>query len=205
MKHYTFELINKNKYSRDEYYKYENEQNKKAILFVADQVDEIRKIFQVQLDKPGKEKRDIAAEEIIKYLCLNAKTICEKNENYFLWFYRFESDSLITLAEIIDAANKGDVEDMKNKLDSLPWGQSNTGDQISYNAFQFAYWIFSDEAREKYENVFVENLSHYWGISLEEAKEKLDNIGKMNGLDGLIEANKYYEQMFNDQKQPGDN
>ena len=96
--------------------------------------------------------------------------------------------TLIDLADIVDSANKNDEQAFAEKLEMLPWGDSNTGDQIAQNITEFAYWVLSNEARDKLTPIFESviasryNYNRHPSIKISEfdAMERLPDLEKYN-------------------------
>ena len=157
MEKYKWKAIPKN-LSYEEERKAFNKQLIDSMMLVKKQLDEIKSIFNVQLEKPGDERRQFAVEQIIQYLYtnpMNKYEMLEEPSSYTM--------TLIDLADIVDSANKNDAQAFAEKLEMLPWGDSNTGDQIAKDTTEFAYWILSDESRNQllpvFENVSVRKIN----------------------------------------------
>ena len=156
MEKYKWKATPKN-LSYEEESKAYNKQLIDSMMLVKKQLDEIKSIFNAQLEKPGDERRQFAVEQIIQYLYtnpMNKYEMLEEPSSYTM--------TLIDLADIVDSANKNDAQAFAEKLEMLPWGDSNTGDQIAQNTTEFAYWILSDESRNQllpvFENVIANKI-----------------------------------------------
>ena len=137
---------------KDRHVKYEAYE---CLLYVEQMLEEIRKIFQVQLEKSGNDVRTIAVEEIISYLLTNKiERHRGRNDDMFIVSDSYYAESLITIAQIIDAINNNKQDELSSILNNLPWGTSNTGDQIAWNTTMFSYWILSDESRNLFGDIF---------------------------------------------------
>ncbi|MBE5736424.1 MAG: hypothetical protein E7356_03640 [Clostridiales bacterium] len=137
---------------KDRHVKYEAYE---CLLYVEQMLEEIRKIFQVQLEKSGNDVRTIAVEEIISYLLTNKiERHRGRNDDMFIVSDSYYAESLITIAQIIEAINNNKQDELSNILNNLPWGTSNTGDQLAWNTTMFSYWILSDESRNLFGDIF---------------------------------------------------
>ena len=145
--------------SREEFEKIQKENAVNGLKNIGENMPEIRAIFKVQLDKPGHPYRAVAVEEIIKYLYgLRMEEYEAGLSKYVHWDYIYAA-SIYRLADIIKAANENDLDAFNRAMKALPWGDSNTGDQISWNTATFAYGIMSDEDREKFGELFLTSCS----------------------------------------------
>ena len=213
MKHYNYEAAYqaRRKMTPEQSEIAYKKQCTEAFLFVESQLDDVRKVFDVQLKKPGMPEREVAANLIIDYLFQLKKDEFDKtgDESSICWHHGY-ADSLITVAETVEAANNGDERRFTELLEKLPWGDSNTGDQISYNSIRFVYWILSEEDRKKFNDVFYSylkksNLAHN---SDEKAAELMDQMDKMVALKDLKEHVEQERQRLNEEfasgsSQPG--
>ena len=177
-----------------------------SLKYTEAHLDEIKAIFQVQLNKPGHENRAVAVEEILKYWFFNDKEKRDRGDmSYVTWSSLYAHD-LITTANIIEAANNNDKQALIDAMQKLPWGDSNSGDQSAFNGTQFAFWILSDEDRVKFADVFEEFLrkSNFCYSEPEKAIHFLKNFAELKNLPQLIEYNQ--EKIAEIKaKQPGDN
>lgn len=187
--------------------KFEVENANIGLEVLEENLPEIREIFRVQLDKPGHVYREFAVEEIIKYLYTHRveKYKNSKEEWGPFWAYSY-ARTIYELADIIKAANEGDEKAFDEAMKSLPWGDSNTGDQISWNTTCFAYGIMSNEAREKFGPIvygYIERSND----GKRNASAKFAEMAELEFLPNLVEFNqataKEIESMKK-QSQPGD-
>lgn len=83
-----------------------------SLSSVSNDLDEIKKVFKVQLDKPGNPKREELVEEIIRYCYTNRdmKVLIETIDPK----YAFNEEAMVLMlydvANIVDAINNKDVE-----------------------------------------------------------------------------------------------
>lgn len=195
MKYYSWREAPKN-LSREEYRSFKKEDEIRAFLHTGTQLDEIKKIFEVQLRQPGDERRRVASEEIIKYLYSLKKESYDATQNseYIIWDY-FYGRTLITIAEIVDAANKNDEQLFAEKLKRFPWGDSSTGSYLASIGAEFAYWILSDENKKKYYDIYFKILKeNVYGVSDYEVKKIIRTYASLENLDKVIEANQEYAE-----------
>jgi hypothetical protein len=83
----------------------------------------------------------------------------------------------------------------------LPWGDSNTGDQVSWNTARFAYGIMSDEAREKFGPIFYRYIEKS-NMGRENTSRKISNMAELEFLPDLVEYNLVTEKEIKSTKQP---
>ncbi len=189
MKEYIEKPIPKD-VTREQYEKLQRENAIGGLKVVGENIPEIREIFKVQLEKPGHPYREIAVDEIIKYLYQNRMDKYEVGlADYLHWDYLY-ARTLYKLADIIKAVNEEDLDAFTKAMEALPWGDSNTGDQISWNTSRFAYAIMSDEARQKFYEPFLEvvHKGHY-GETKEATAKIVEGMGNLAFLPSLMEAN----------------
>ena len=146
---------------------------KKMAEYVAKNLDEIKRIFNLELSKEGPKERKIASEEIIKYLFSNRYEAYKLGFRDELVWSEIYMNNLITIANVVELANKGDRYGLIREMESLPWGDSNTGDQISHNATMFIWWLLSDETRKEFSDLFLKYCAraNYEKVPSEETKE----------------------------------
>lgn len=192
--------------SHEEQQKIENENARNGLKVIGENLEEIRAIFKVQLDKFGHAYRQTAVEEIIKYLYQNrADKVLDESESWHVqWDYLY-AKTLYDIADIIQAVNKGDVEAFVKAMENLPWGDSNTGDQISWNCSRFAYGIMSDEAREQFGDLFLGFIARS-NVGHENPVECVEKMANLDFLPSLIEHNLEEGKKITAKKpgQPGD-
>ena len=181
MERYKWESIPKT-LTYEEQNKILENQKAESMMLVGKQLDEIKSIFNVQLEKSGDSSRAFAVEQIIQYLYTNPMNEFEKSGKTST-----ETITLIDLADIIDSANKNDEKAFSEKLENLSWGDSNTGDQIAQNTTEFAYWILSDEARDKllyiFDKIIVEKFNYKRNSSIK--------LGEFDRMERLFDLEKY--------------
>lgn len=169
-----------------------NREYKKALLtYLAENLNEIRKIFEVELQKPGQKDRDIACEEIIKDLFINTYQSFKNGEKHFMEPSLGYQRSLITIANLVELAGKNDRDGFEKEIQHLPIGQSNTGTNISANALWCAYCILGDEARCQFKDLF---LKYYCEVCM--LDEPTKNIlllfeDPLNSFDNLKKLQEY--------------
>ena len=182
--------------------KIRNENAQEGFKVLKENMPEIREIFQVQLDKPGHIYREFAVEEIIKYLYTHRveKLELDQERNAAYWAYSY-ARTIYELADIIKAANEGDEKAFDVAMSKLPWGDSNTGDQISWNTARFAYGIMSEEAREKFGPIFyvyIERSNMVKG----NASAKMAEMAELEFLPDLVEFNQETAKEIKQMKKP---
>lgn len=172
-----------------------------CLKYVEKMLEEIQKIFQVQLEKSGNSVRTIAVEEVTNYLLTNRiEQHRGRNNDMFIVSDSYYAESLITIAQIIEAINNNKEDEVSNILNNLPWGDSNTGDQIARNTAEFSYWILSDEAKSLFGDIFKKHFREK-SFSKEEDKieKNISDIENYTHLPYLIQHNqaKRHEQEEN--------
>ena len=164
-----------------------------AFLFVGSQLDEITQVFATQLAKPGNKDRAMAAEQIINYLYQNRKYEYDHfGEKYSMRWNYFYADSLIIVAELVDAITKDEKETVDKIFEKLLiMGDSNTGDQVAFNTARFAYWILSTGDRAKYYDTFLKYIkkSHTGNDDLQRSIDIMDAMEEMKDLKHLKQHN----------------
>lgn len=209
IKHYEWKTIRAN--TLEEELKAYNDACFEEFMNAHEHIDEIKAVFEKELAKSNDGTRNRAAEEIIKYLyAISYSEYLATGDKSNLAFHSGYADSLIYIANMVEAAGKGDVETFEKVLNALPWGDSGTGDQIAYNSTMFAIWILSDESREKvYDIVFnrMKNSNNALG-SAQKTVNIMCKFFNMSTLESLIEHNNESEEMVNAKikaakKQPG--
>ncbi len=117
-----------------------------SLSSVANDLDEIKKVFKVQLDKAGNPKREELVEEIIRYCYTNRDMkvlIGTIDPNY-----AFNEEAMVLMlydvANIVDAINNKDVEKIDEAVSALPYDESNSGYLIAGQTLEFAYSMLSD-------------------------------------------------------------
>ena len=183
------------------------ENAKMGLEVLEENIPEIREIFQVQLDKPGHVYREFAVEEIIKYLYTHRveKLKNSQDEMDYYWAYSY-ARTIYELADIIKAANEGDEKAFDEAMKALPWGDSNTGDQISWNTASFAYGIMSGEAREKFGPIFYGYVERS-NMGRRNPSAKFAEMAELEFLPNLVEFNQETAKEIKSMKkppQPGD-
>lgn len=164
-------------------------------------IPKIKRIFAEQTSKPGDSRRSEASDAITTYLV--EEHIDEiKKKPFYSELYWTKADILIRLTNIIEAVNSNDREAIESAYQALPFGQSNTGDSLSFNAMQFAYWIMSDEAREKYGDIALKYLIQHNICAGDEQKAKkyLESFASLEKLDSLLERNENMRQEREEKK-----
>lgn len=117
-----------------------------SLSSVANDLDEIKKVFKVQLDKAGDPKREELVEEIIRYCYTNRdmKVLIETIDPN----YAFNEEAMVLMlydvANIVDAINNKDVEKIDEAVSALPYDESNSGYVIAGQTLEFAYGMLSD-------------------------------------------------------------
>ena len=169
-------------------------------------IPEIREIFKAQLDKPGHPYRAVLVEEIMKYLVssrIDKFKMAEEND--YIYFDYLYAVTIYELADIIEAVNKNDEAAFVQAMEALPWGDSNTGDQISWNNARFAYGIMSDEAREKFGGLFAGFIARS-NVGRTSPEEHIAKMANLEYLPQLMEYNMEVESEIKAKKpgQPGD-
>lgn len=179
-----------------------------TVLHTAAHIEEIKAILEAELAKSNDPKRQVAYEEMMKYLFqLKYDEYLKTGDKKEISWERGRASSLIYIANMVEAAGKGDDEAFVKELNNLPWGDSNTGDSLSFNATRFTYWLLSDENRKKYYQVFLNRLKNSNNAlgSEKKAKSFLEKFENMDSLENLIEYNKEIEKEIKEknQAQPG--
>lgn len=152
--------------SEKEVQKLLKENKKNAFMYAHDNLEEIQKIFKTQLEKPGHEDRKMAAEEIVNYLVKNYKIKYEATRDMDTITKNWDkASSLVEVANIIDAVNKDKKKEVEDAFKQINLENSDNADQISWNIMQFAYWIMSDEARTKYDDIIRKHISQHKNLS----------------------------------------
>ena len=181
MENFKWEKIPTN-LSYEEQSKLYERQKAESMKFVGEHLDEIKSIFNVQLGKPGDEDRAFAVEQIIDYLYTNPMDEYEKSGKTSTY-----TITLITLANIIDAANNNDEKAFAEKLENLPWEDAGTGLQIAQNTIEFAFWILSDEARDKLTPIFGNVIASKYNYN----RHPSIKIGEFDSMERLPDLEKY--------------
>src|SRR5574344_2266597 len=106
------------------------------------------------------------------------------------------ANSLIRIANVVDALSKNRVSIAEREISGLPFGDSNTGDQIASTAHMFMYWLLSDENKIKYRDMFYKCAEEHYYLGYRKTQHEMsDNFRKnyteMEPLDNLA---KYNEQ-----------
>lgn len=171
-----------NSLSHEEQSRMFEQQTAESMMLVGKQLDEIKSIFNVQLEKPGDDRRNFAVDQIIQYLYTNPMDEFEKSGKTSTY-----TMTLIDLADIIDSANKNDENAFAEKLENLPWGESNTGDQIAQNITEFAFLILSDESRDKLLHVFDEIIKEKFNYK----RDSSIKLAEFDCMEHLYDLEKY--------------
>lgn len=181
MERYRWKSI-PNGLSHEEQNKMFEQQIVESMMLVDKQLDEIKSIFNVQLEKSGDAERGFVVDQIIQYLYTNPMDEFEKSGKTSTY-----TMTLIDLADIIDAANKNDENAFAEKLKNLPWGDSNTGDQIAQNITEFAFWILSDESRDKLLHVFDKIIKEKFNYK----RDSSIKLAEFDRMERLYDLEKY--------------
>ncbi|MBQ9792542.1 MAG: hypothetical protein IJW32_02195 [Clostridia bacterium] len=181
MERYRWKSI-PNGLSHEEQNKMFEQQIVESMMLVDKQLDEIKSIFNVQLEKSGDAERGFVVDQIIQYLYTNPMDEFEKSGKTSTY-----TMTLIDLADIIDAANKNDENAFAEKLKNLPWGDSNTGDQIAQNITEFAFWILSDESRDKLLYVFDKIIKEKFNYK----RDSSIKLAEFDRMEHLYDLEKY--------------
>lgn len=181
MERYRWKSI-PNGLSHEEQNKMFEQQIVESMMLVDKQLDEIKSIFNVQLEKSGDAERGFVVDQIIQYLYTNPMDEFEKSGKTSTY-----TMTLIDLADIIDAANKNDENAFAEKLKNLPWGDSNTGDQIAQNITEFAFWILSDESRDKLLHVFDKIIKEKFNYK----RDSSIKLAEFDRMEHLYDLEKY--------------
>ena len=145
-----------------------------CLMYINQNIDEIRKIFQTQLEQQGHDIRPDVVEEVIYYLLQYRIENSQSTNNTFVTTDAAIAESLITIANIIDSINKGQDKDAAKELSSLPWGGSAREEMTAKNATIFAYWILSDEAKKQFSHLFDKHFKNIYNNDAEKI-ERIKN------------------------------
>ena len=119
---------------------------------------------------------------------------------HFYWDYMY-ARTLYELADIIKAVNDEDEKAFDEAMKVLPWGDSNTGDQLSWNTATFAYAIMSDEARERFGSLFYKYVEQS-NMGRNNPDAKIEEMAELGFLPELVEFNQETAKEIKSMKKP---
>lgn len=156
-----------------------------SLSSVANDLDEIKKVFKVQLDKPGNPDREELVEAVIRYCYTNRDMkalIGDINP-----VHAFNEEAMVLMlydvANIVDAINNKDIKAIDEAVSALPYAESNTGYLIAGQTLEFAYGVLSDADKEINRELF-ETIAKTYGYAPTsyEFDRDFTNIGYLGSL-----------------------
>lgn len=139
-----------------------------SLSSIANDLDEIKNVFKVQLDKDGNPERAELAEEIIRFCYTNTdmKALIGDIKPGFAHMEESYALMLYDIANIVDAINNKNVDAIDETISALPNDGSNGAIEITRKSLQVSYGLLSDLDKAVCRDLFKMEISKTLGYDM---------------------------------------